>query len=128
MNSNPTSLNHMVGRRIAAARRAARLTQAQLASRLDWPSHTLIHYENGRRPIAIDRIEQIAAALAIPPAVLLVENEQVAVILRHLIGNATLPKHVLRFLEQQAEGEEADRPTTGTPTGAAHRHGSGEAP
>jgi transcriptional regulator with XRE-family HTH domain len=98
MPSNPTSLNHIVGRRIAAARRSARLTQAQLAAKLDWPRDTLIHYENGRRAIAVDRIEQIAAALGIPAATLLIDDEALAAIFTQLASDPYLPKQVRFFL------------------------------
>jgi transcriptional regulator with XRE-family HTH domain len=102
--ANPhTSLNQTVGRRIAAARKAARLTQAELAERLSWPRDTLIHYEHGRRSIAIDRIEQIAAALDIPPATLLMDSETLAAIFRQIAGDPYLPKQVLFFLTTLAE-------------------------
>jgi transcriptional regulator with XRE-family HTH domain len=103
MQSNHTSLNHIVGRRIAAARRSARLTQAQLAAKLDWPRDTLIHYEHGRRAIAIDRIEQIATALNIPPASLLINDEIIASILTQIANDPYLPKQVLFFLATLAE-------------------------
>jgi len=103
MRSNDTSLNHTVGRRIAAARRAAKLTQAQLAARLHWPRDTLIHYENGRRAIAVDRVEQIATALGISPATLLMDNELLASIFNQLAGDPYLPKQVLFFLTSLAE-------------------------
>jgi transcriptional regulator with XRE-family HTH domain len=103
MQSNDTSLNHIVGRRIAAARRSARLTQAQLAAKLDWPRDTLIHYEHGRRAIAIDRIEQIATALSIPPAILLINDEILASVFSQIANDPYLPKQVLFFLATLAE-------------------------
>jgi transcriptional regulator with XRE-family HTH domain len=103
MSSTNTSLNHTVGRCIAAARRAARLTQAQLAARLDWPRDTLIHYEHGRRAIAIDRIEQIATALNIPPASLLISDEILASVFTQIANDPYLPKQVLFFLATLAE-------------------------
>ena len=103
MRSTDTSLNRMVGRRIAAARRTARLTQAQLAARLDWPRDTLIHYEHGRRAIAVDRIAQIAAALHIPPASLLMENDVLVTIFNQIADDPYLPKQVLFFLQALAE-------------------------
>jgi transcriptional regulator with XRE-family HTH domain len=103
MQSNDISLNHIVGRRIAAARRSARLTQAQLAAKLDWPRDTLIHYEHGRRAIAIDRIEQIATALSIPPAILLINDEILASVFSQIANDPYLPKQVLFFLATLAE-------------------------
>lgn len=111
MQNSPTSLNHRVGRRIAAARRSARLTQAQLAAKLAWPRDTLIHYENGRRAIAVDRIEQIAAALAIPAATLLIDDELLAAIVTQLVSDPYLPKQVRFFLAtlEEDQREQAER-------------------
>lgn len=107
MSSTNLSLNQTVGRRIAAVRRAARLTQVQLAAKLDWPRDRLIHYENGRRSIAIDRVEQIAAALDVPPAVLLMSNDTLADIFQKIANDPYLPKQVLFFLKTLAEEEAA---------------------
>src|SRR5262245_22787440 len=56
-----------LGRRVAAARRAANLTQVELAAKLNWPNDTLINYENGRRPLSLARLAPIHHALDLPP-------------------------------------------------------------
>lgn len=106
MDNSVTTLNQIVGRRIATARRAAGLSQAALAARLNWPRDTLVHYEHGRRAIAVDRVEQIAAALGIPPVVLLMDNDILAEIFKVITSDPYLPKQVLFFLKTLAE--EAD--------------------
>lgn len=103
MDNTVTTLNHVVGRRIATARRAAGLSQAELAARLSWPRDTLVHYEHGRRAIAVDRVEQIAAALGIPPVVLLMDNDTLTDIFNMIAGDPYLPKQVLFFLKTLAE-------------------------
>lgn len=106
MTNNSAPFTHTVGRRIAAARRAAGLTQAALAARLDWPRDTLIHYEHGRRAIAVDRLALIAAALNIPPATLLMDNDTLARLFTQLSHDPHLPKQVLFFLSTLEESEE----------------------
>lgn len=98
MSSNNETLNRTAGRRIAAARRAAGLTQAELAARLNWPRDTLIHYEHGRRAIAVDRLALIAAALNIPPATLLMDDDTLTRLFTQLSRDPYLPKQVLFFL------------------------------
>jgi transcriptional regulator with XRE-family HTH domain len=106
MNSKSDTLNHSVGRRIAAARRAAGLTQAELAARLDWPRDTLIHYEHGRRAIAVDRLAVIAAALDVSPATLLMNDDTLAHLFTQLSRDPYLPKQVLFFLSTLEAHEE----------------------
>ena len=106
MSSSTDTLNRTVGRRIAAARRAAILTQADLAAWLDWPPDTLIHYEHGRRAIAVDRLAVIAAALNIPPATLLMDDETLARLFTQLSRDPYLPKQVLFFLNTLEESED----------------------
>jgi transcriptional regulator with XRE-family HTH domain len=106
MNSNKDTFTRTVGRRIAAARRAAGLTQAELAARLDWPRDTLIHYEHGRRAIAVDRLAMIAAALNIPQATLLMDDDTLARIFTQLSRDPHLPKQVLFFLSTLEERED----------------------
>lgn len=103
MSNSTPSLNRIVGQRIAAARRAAGLTQTELAAKLDWSRNTLVHYEYGRRAIAVDRIEQIAAALNIPPATLLITDDSLARVITQIAGDPYLPKQVLFFLKTLEE-------------------------
>jgi len=106
MSSNSDTFTRTVGRRIAAARRGAGLTQAELAARLDWPRDTLIHYEHGRRAIAVDRLAAIAAALNIPPATLLMDDDTLTRLFTQLSRDPHLPKQVLFFLSTLEEHEE----------------------
>jgi len=98
MSSHSDTFNRTVGRRIAAVRRAAGLTQAELTARLDWPRDTLIHYEQGRRAIAVDRLAVIAAALSLPPATLLMDDDMLAQLFTQLSHDPYLPEQVLFFL------------------------------
>ena len=106
MNSNDQTLNHIVGRRIAAARRAAGLTQAELAAKLNWPRDTLIHYEHGRRAIAIDRLATISTALNLPPATLLMDDDILTRLFTQLSRDPYLPKQVLFFLSTLEESQD----------------------
>jgi transcriptional regulator with XRE-family HTH domain len=108
MSSNGDTLNRTAGRRIAAARRAAGLTQAELAAKLDWPRDTLIHYEHGRRAIAVDRLAMIAAALNILPATLLMDDDTLARLFTQLSHDPYLPKQVLFFLNTLEDSREPD--------------------
>lgn len=75
------SMSRIVGQRIAAARRAAGLSQRELAERLHWPRDTLINFEYGRRTIDVDRLAAIATALDRHPATLLFDADDVLVTL-----------------------------------------------
>ena len=97
-----------VGHRMAAARRAAGLTQAELAARLGWPRDTLIHYEHGRRAIAVDRVAAVAQALGVPPATLLMDDDTLARLFTRLAGDPYLPKQVLYFLSALEEGDDGE--------------------
>ena len=88
----------VLGRRIATARRAANLTQVELAAKLDWPSDTLINYENGRRALTVDRLIALALALDLHPAGLLLDNPSLARLVTRLTRDAELQKQVEFFL------------------------------
>lgn len=98
MNASEGHSAREIGRRIAAARRAAGLTQGELAQRLDWPRDTLIHYEHGRRALALHRLGAIAEALAIHPATLLIAEEHFARLVQRLADDAELRSQVDFFL------------------------------
>ena len=109
MNETRDVATHTVGRRIAEARRTARLTQAELAARVGWPRDTLINVEHGRRPITVERLVQIAAALNVPPATLLVDDEQIARLIGRLIrGTDELRSQVAFFLDSLEAAEIPD--------------------
>ena len=55
------------GQRLRAARQAARLTQAQLASRLGVGAVYLGDLERGKRPLSLDRLWEIAEAIGCDP-------------------------------------------------------------
>lgn len=56
----------MLGQRIQASRKAANLTQQQLAHRLGLHTMTISYYERGEWPVPDDRLEQIADVLEDP--------------------------------------------------------------
>lgn len=58
----------IVGRRLARARQAAGLTQAELAEQAGVSYQEISHYEHGRRKPPIDRALRIAAILGEDPA------------------------------------------------------------
>jgi transcriptional regulator with XRE-family HTH domain len=98
MSNSTNNFAHAIGRRIASARRAALLTQEQLAQRLGWPRDTLIHYEHGRRALAVDRLAAIATALGVHPAALLVDDPAFAALIDQLAGKPELRAQVEFFL------------------------------
>lgn len=98
----PNSTSMQLGRRIAQARRAAGLTQAELAVRLNWPRDTLIHYEYGRRNLSTARLIELAAALNLAPAALLIDDPELARILTELSNDPTLLRQVRFFLSTLA--------------------------
>ena len=91
-------ITRTVGRRIATARHAARLTQGELAARLGWPRDTLIHYEHGRRALSVERLAQIAAALQVHPAALLIADDALAALVGRLVADDHLGTQVAFFL------------------------------
>jgi transcriptional regulator with XRE-family HTH domain len=92
-----------VGQRIARFRRSAHLTHAQLAERLGWPRDTLIHYEHGRRALSVDRLEAIAKALDVHPAVLITIDDGFAAIVQRLAGDPEIRAQVQFFLDTLEE-------------------------
>ncbi|NTW97232.1 MAG: helix-turn-helix transcriptional regulator [Oscillochloris sp.] len=88
-----------VGQRIAAARQRAGLSIRDLADRIGWPRDTLVNYELGRRAITIERLDQIADALGICAAALLIKDEQLAALLTRLASSPALLAHVRFFVD-----------------------------
>lgn len=80
-------LNREIGRKIAAARKHAGLTQRELAARLGWPHSTLGNYEEGRRSLHVVHLMTIAAALKQSPAALLVDLPEARAIINRLDGD-----------------------------------------
>lgn len=87
-----------VGQRIAAARQEAGLSVRELAERIGWPRDTLVNYELGRRAITIEKLDQIAMALNIPAAALLIEDAQLAGLVARLIDSPALRSHIRFFV------------------------------
>jgi transcriptional regulator with XRE-family HTH domain len=87
-----------VGQRIAVARQRAGLSVRDLADKIGWPRDTLVNYELGRRAITIERLGQIADALDISAAALLVEDEKFAALVGRLASSPALLAHVQFFI------------------------------
>ena len=94
----PHPHSKQVGQRIAAARQRAGLSARDLAARLSWPRDTLVNYEQGRRAITIERLQEIAAALYLSPAVLLLDDQHLVQVLTTLTREPALLPHVDFFI------------------------------
>jgi transcriptional regulator with XRE-family HTH domain len=99
-----------VGRRIAAARRQAGFTHAELAARLGWPRDTLIHYEHGRRAITVDRLAAIADALDLPPASFLIDDAALSRLIVRLLREGELQTQVQFFLSTLESDQTTSNP------------------
>jgi transcriptional regulator with XRE-family HTH domain len=96
--------SRQVGRRIATARQAGGLSAADLAERLHWPRDTLVNYETGRRRLTVESLTEIAQALDIPAAVLLLEDPALAALITRLTHEPGAIEDVGFFLD--ARGDE----------------------
>jgi len=106
-----SSIDALVGDRIAEVRRSAGLTVRDLATMLGWPHSTLNNYETGRRPIPLARLAKIAEALHRPTASFLVETTDEAELIAALAGNVEKclqVKLVLAALEEEIETGEGE--------------------
>ncbi len=96
------SINQEVGERIAALRTQLKMTQAELADEMsvrlgkEIRPLTVTRLEGGKRPIGVDELIAVAAALHIPAA--------------DLIGPSDLPTNFLRI---SSAGKEASRAAWG---------------
>ena len=107
--SEASSLRVIVGARIRAVRQARGLSAPALSTLLQWPLDTLLNYEYGRRPIQLDRLERIAAALKVAPSALLIEDATTAALVARLSEDGELVREVQFFVAAlEAEGEQAD--------------------
>ncbi len=88
-----------VGKRIAAVRQTAALSQGELARRVGWPRDTLIHYEHGRRALSVERLAALADALNVHPSVLLTEDAHLAALIQRLARDPALSAQVAFFIE-----------------------------
>ncbi len=62
--------------RIAEVRKAAKVTQEELAKRLGINRATLSKYENGTIDLSLSQFQKIASVLGVPLSQLLTQNEQ----------------------------------------------------
>ncbi len=107
---HPESMSRIVGRRIAAARRTAGLSQRELAERLGWPRDTLINYEYGRRTVDVDRLVAIALALGHHPATFFFEAHDTRVtLIEHIQRDPELAQQMAFFLHTLLTEQGADR-------------------
>jgi transcriptional regulator with XRE-family HTH domain len=92
-----------IGRRIAAARQAAGLTQRELAQRMGWPRFSLINLELGRRGTTIEKLDAVAAALGVPPAMFLINDPALATVLKRLAQDPEAVADVQFFLDARED-------------------------
>ena len=71
---NPTALGILLGRNIAARRKALDMTQADFAERLGTDTVTISRFERGSHLPSLLRLERIAEALEMPLAELLSQS------------------------------------------------------
>lgn len=69
-------LKRRVGRAVSRLRRAAGLSQAELAARLGWPKATLVGYEHGRRQPPLNAVVELATALGARPGQIVDDAEK----------------------------------------------------
>ncbi|MDP9316889.1 MAG: helix-turn-helix domain-containing protein [Chloroflexota bacterium] len=106
MSQDTKTVSRAVGRRIAAARQSRRLSQQELAQRLGWPRDTIAHYEYGRRALRVERLASIAAALAIHPATLLIDDPRLALLVARLVTDTELHEQVQFFVTTLTDADE----------------------
>ena len=92
-----------VGRRIAAFRHAAGLTQRELAERIGWPRQSLINLELGRRGATVEKLMVVAAALQLSPAVFLIDDPALAAVFGTLAADPAALADVQFFLSAREE-------------------------
>jgi transcriptional regulator with XRE-family HTH domain len=97
------SRSREIGRRIATARQAAGLTQRELAERMGWPRFSLINLELGRRGTTIEKLDAVASALRMPPAVFLIEDPALAAVVTRLAREPEAVADVQFFLDAREE-------------------------
>lgn len=91
------------GALLREARLRAGLTQYELAMRLDWSPDTLASYETGRRGLRAAQLIEVAAALGLPPAAMLIDLPEATEVLRRLGDSPERWAQVRLFLDALAE-------------------------
>lgn len=87
-----------IGSALREARLAASMTQHELAARLGWSPDTLASYETGRRGLRAAQLAEVASALNIPTAALLLDVPQAAAVLHHMGSDPERWAQVALFL------------------------------
>lgn len=95
-----------IGRRIAAARQLAGLSTRQFAERLGWSDHSRVtNYESGRRAVTVPTLMEIARALQVPVAALLVETPDEQAVIAHVAGNQERAQQLAYMIKMLDEPE-----------------------
>lgn len=82
------------GRRLRSARRKAKLTQEELATRAGMSRPSLANVERGQQRVALHQFAALAAALGLEGTDLLPEQEGLAVRLGHVARASNIPADV----------------------------------
>jgi len=110
MSAKDKSFYTQLGRRIAQARKAAGITQVELARTLGVAQQTLAHYEGGVSRIAVALLPRVAEALGTTVEALLAEEPKPSKrgpapkIQQQLERISQLPKTQQRLVMQMLEG------------------------
>ena len=76
MKENPQPIYAEFGTRLAALRRKAGLSQADLAKRLGMPQSTYANYETGKRKITLELIDKFSGFYEVSPTFLVTGTER----------------------------------------------------
>lgn len=91
--------DQQAGSLLREARLRAGLTQHELALRVGWSPDTLANYETGRRGLRAAQLIEVASALGVPPAALLLDVPEAGEVLRRLGDSRKRWGQVRLFLE-----------------------------
>lgn len=106
----PTPEDLWIGQRITAARREANLSMRQLAERLGWSDHSRVaNYESGRRAVSVSALLELAQALGLPAAALLVETREERAVIAHVAGQRERAQQ-LAYMIKLLDEPEPDSP------------------
>ena len=95
--------NREIGQRIAAARQAASITQRELAERMGWPRFSLINLELGRRGTTIEKLDAVAVALGVHPALFLIDDPALVTVIKRLMQEPEAVADVQFFLDARED-------------------------
>ena len=97
--------DQQAGAFLREARLRAGLTQHELALRVGWSPDTLANYETGRRGLRAAQLFEVASALGVPPASLLIDIPEAAEVLRRLGDRRERWSQARLFLDALIEGD-----------------------